>query len=48
VKHKERKEPLGITESKGIFGGLSISVGGGGKFVEHDDVSSRCPSEILV
>ncbi len=39
VKHKERKEPLGLSESKGIFGGLSISVGGSGKFVEHDDVS---------
>lgn len=37
VKHKERKEPLG--ESKGMFSGLGISVGGGGKFVEQDDVS---------
>ena len=38
VKHKERKEP-GLGESKGRFSGLGISVGGGGKFVEHDDVS---------
>jgi sorting nexin-1/2 len=36
VKHKERKEPLG--ESKGMFSGLGISVGGGGKFVEQDEV----------
>ncbi|KAK0109933.1 Vacuolar protein sorting-associated protein 5 [Cadophora gregata] len=35
VKHKERKEPLG--ESKGMFSGLGLSVGGGGKFVEQDD-----------
>ncbi|KAE8443769.1 hypothetical protein EG329_001363 [Mollisiaceae sp. DMI_Dod_QoI] len=35
VKHKERKEPL--PESKGMFSGLGISVGGGGKFVEQDD-----------
>ncbi|KAL2074213.1 hypothetical protein VTL71DRAFT_7991 [Oculimacula yallundae] len=35
VKHKERKEPLG--ESKGMFSGLGITVGGGGKFVEQDD-----------
>lgn len=36
VKHKERKEPQ-LGESKGFFG---ISVGGGGKFVEQDDVST--------
>ncbi|PQE32678.1 sorting nexin 3 protein [Rutstroemia sp. NJR-2017a WRK4] len=36
VKHKERKEPS-LGESKGMFSGLGISVGGGGKFVEHDD-----------
>ncbi|RDL40770.1 PX protein [Venustampulla echinocandica] len=36
VKHKERKEP-GLSESKGMFSGLGISVGGGGKFVEQDD-----------
>ncbi|PBP16444.1 sorting nexin 3 [Diplocarpon rosae] len=35
VKHKERKEPLG--ENKGMFSGLGLSVGGGGKFVEQDD-----------
>lgn len=37
VKHKERKEP-GLGESKGMFSGLSISVGGGSKFVEQDEV----------
>ncbi|KAG0646836.1 Vacuolar sorting-associated vps5 [Hyphodiscus hymeniophilus] len=36
VKHKERKEP-GLGESKGMFSGLSISVGGGSKFVEQDE-----------
>ncbi|RFU23958.1 hypothetical protein B7463_g12378, partial [Scytalidium lignicola] len=36
VKHKERKEPA-IGESKGMFSGLGISVGGGGKFIEQDD-----------
>lgn len=36
VKHKERKEP-GLGESKGMFSGLGISVGGGGKFVEQDE-----------
>jgi len=40
VKHKERKEPQ-LGESKGFFG---ISVGGGGKFVEQDDV--RTPFSI--
>lgn len=39
VKHKERKEPQ-LGESKGFFG---ISVGGGGKFVEQDDVSIISP-----
>jgi sorting nexin-1/2 len=38
VKHKERKEP-GLGESKGMFSGLGISVGGGGKFIEQDEVS---------
>jgi len=36
VKHKERKEPS-LGENKGMFGGLSISVGGGSKFVEQDE-----------
>ncbi|TKA61052.1 hypothetical protein B0A49_10894 [Cryomyces minteri] len=36
VKHKERKDP-GLGESKGMFGSIGLSVGGGGKFVEHDD-----------
>jgi sorting nexin-1/2 len=38
VKHKERKEPI-PTESKGVLGTFGISVGGGSKFVEQDDVS---------
>lgn len=45
VKHKERKEP-GLGESKGMFSGLGISVGGGGKFVEQDDVGFF-PGDIL-
>ena len=40
VKHKERKEP-GLGESKGMFANLSLSVGGGGKFIEQDDVSTQ-------
>ncbi|KAH6889793.1 Vps5 C terminal like-domain-containing protein [Thelonectria olida] len=36
IKHKERRDPL-PTESKGMFGSLGISVGGGSKFVEQDD-----------
>lgn len=36
IKHKERKEPT-LAESKGLFSGIGISVGGGGKFVEQDD-----------
>ncbi|KAJ9665538.1 Vacuolar protein sorting-associated protein vps5 [Coniosporium apollinis] len=36
IKHKERKEPMLGSESKGMFGGLGLG-GGGGKFVEHDD-----------
>jgi sorting nexin-1/2 len=39
IKHKERKEPA-LAESKGLFGGIGISVGGGGKFIEQDEVSS--------
>jgi sorting nexin-1/2 len=39
VKNKERKDP-GVGESKGMFGSIGISVGGGGKFIEHDDVRS--------
>ncbi|SZF01497.1 unnamed protein product [Blumeria hordei] len=35
IKHKERKEPLG--ETKGMFGGLGMSVGSSVKFVEQDD-----------
>lgn len=36
VKHKERRDPI-PGESKGMFGSLGISVGGGNKFVEQDD-----------
>lgn len=38
IKHKEHKEP-GLGESKGMFSSIGFSVGGGGKFIEHDDVS---------
>lgn len=37
VKNKENREP-DLGQSKGMFSSLGISVGGGGKFVEHDDV----------
>lgn len=50
VKHKERKEP-GLGESKGMFSGLGLSVGGGGKFVEQDDVSflpGGIPHSVLI
>jgi sorting nexin-1/2 len=36
IKNKENREP-DLGQSKGMFSGFSISVGGGGKFVEHDD-----------
>ncbi|KAI0016024.1 vacuolar sorting protein [Xylariomycetidae sp. FL0641] len=36
VKHKERREPI-PGESKGVWGSLGLSVGGGSKFVEQDD-----------
>lgn len=39
VKNKENREP-DLGQSKGMFGSFGISVGGGNKFVEHDDVSS--------
>lgn len=38
VKNKENREP-DLGQSKGMFSSFGISVGGGGKFVEHDDVS---------
>lgn len=39
IKHKERKD-VGLPETKGgIMSSIGISVGGGSKFVEHDDVS---------
>lgn len=37
VKNKENREP-NLGQSKGMFGSLGLSVGGGGKFIEHDDV----------
>lgn len=47
VKHKERKEP-GLGESKGMFSGLGISVGGGGKFVEQDEVGRGHHAEYVI
>ena len=39
IKHKERKD-VGLPEQKGgLMSSIGLSVGGGGKFVEHDDVS---------
>lgn len=38
VKNKENREP-DLGQSKGMFSSFGINVGGGGKFVEHDDVS---------
>jgi hypothetical protein len=46
VKHKERKEPA-LAENKGLFSGIGISVGGGGKFVEQDDVSNYLRMPII-
>lgn len=37
IKNKENREP-DLGQNKGMFSSLGISVGGGGKFVEHDDV----------
>lgn len=36
VKNKENREP-DLGQSKGVLSSFGISVGGGGKFVEHDD-----------
>ncbi|KAJ9200091.1 hypothetical protein DTO164E3_2779 [Paecilomyces variotii] len=36
IKNKENREP-DLGQNKGMFSSLGISVGGGGKFVEHDD-----------
>jgi sorting nexin-1/2 len=38
VKNKENREP-DLGQNKGMLSSLGISVGGGSKFVEHDDVS---------
>ena len=38
VKNKENREP-DLGQNKGMFSSFGINVGGGGKFVEHDDVS---------
>lgn len=43
VKNKENREP-DIGQSKGMLSSLGISVGGAGKFIEHDDV---CPLTTL-
>lgn len=37
-KDRERGN-IEVSESKGVFGGLNLSVGAGTKFIEHDDVS---------
>lgn len=47
VKARERKEPDMPLESKGMFSGLSLSVGSGTKFVEHDDVSQVNGCKVL-
>lgn len=39
VKQRDKKDPDMPSEGKGMFGSLNIGVGGGAKFVEHDDVS---------
>ncbi|KAL4759161.1 sorting nexin 1 [Aspergillus foveolatus] len=36
IKNKENREP-DLGQSKGMFSSFGISVGGGGKFIEHDD-----------
>lgn len=38
IKNKENREP-DLGQNKGMFSSFGISVGGGTKFVEHDDVS---------
>ena len=38
VKNKENREP-DLGQNKGVLSSFGISVGGGAKFVEHDDVS---------
>lgn len=38
VKNKENREP-DLGQNKGMLSSLGINVGGGSKFVEHDDVS---------
>lgn len=37
IKNKENREP-DLGQNKGMLSSLGISVGGGGKFIEHDDV----------
>ena len=46
VKNKENKEP-DLGQNKGMFSSLGLSVGGGTKFVEHDDVGPRLVSPSL-
>lgn len=38
IKNKENREP-DLGQNKGMFSSLGLSVGGSGKFIEHDDVS---------
>lgn len=38
VKNKENREP-DLGQNKSMLSSFGINVGGGGKFVEHDDVS---------
>lgn len=47
VKQREKRDP-DMLESKGMFSGLSLSVGSGSKFVEHDDVRpSKAPKLVV-
>ena len=46
VKNKENREP-DLGQSKGMLSSLGLSVGGGGKFVERDDVGRSCIDSCL-
>ncbi|KAF2769930.1 vacuolar protein sorting-associated protein Vps5 [Teratosphaeria nubilosa] len=37
IKHKDRRDPLLGSDSKGFMSSIGISSGSGGKFIEHDD-----------
>lgn len=48
IKHKERKD-IGLPETKtGMFGAIGLSVGGGSKFIEHDDVRPLPPFVLVL